>query len=441
VTGDLGPFARTSGLRFENEIPRLLRVVQSFDTPPPISLQTALRDQLSGISSRLRPGNRVAVTVGSRGIGDLVEILGHIGDLLRQFGADPFIVPAMGSHGGGTAAGQRAVLEHLGVSEPNVRMKVTCSDQTDDIGEIADGPRVVVDHEAMAADFILAVNRIKPHTDFHGPVESGLAKILAIGLGKQAGAGAIHAAGPVGLARYIPQAARMIVGTGKVLGGLAILENALHQTTRLAFVEPDQIGGPAESRLLDEARSLVATLPFSELEVLVVSELGKDRSGAGIDPNVIGRMRIEGTAEPLTPAIAIIVVLGLTPQSDGNGIGLGLADLTTLRAVEALDLRATYLNSLTAGLGGVRRGAIPVALPTDRDAVAAALAICGEPVADRRRLVFIRDTLSLDELVVSESLMNEVNEHPRLTVSGPVGQAFDGHGNFCGWEPALRDLA
>lgn len=431
--GRLGPFAACSSLSWSAPLPELLRVRRHGATAALADIDSAVISALEPVRSRVRPGSSVAVTAGSRGIADAVAVYRSVGRLLSDLGARPFLVAAMGSHGGGTAAGRLRVLEHLGVTEERVGMPVVSTDELAEIGKLDEAP-VLIAREAVDADLLLAVNRVKPHTDFHGPIESGIAKILAVGLGKQPGAMAVHAGGPGRLASTIRAVAEMLVATGKVLGGLAVLENERHAIARLAFLEPDEIGQERETALLEEARGMLAKLPFEELDVLVVDELGKEISGAGIDPNAIGRMRIEGVPEPDSLRIAVLVVLGLTGDTSGNGTGIGLADLTTLRAIGQIDLAATYLNALTAGLGGIRRVALPLALPTDRDAICAALASCGEPRAERRRVVCVRNTLALSELLISESLREAVVADPSLEIVGEVGQMpFDDGGSFVGW--------
>lgn len=415
----LGPFEAVRELTFDAPFPRVMPVRQRIEAPTEADPEGAARAALSPIRGRLRPGMTVAITAGSRGIHDLVPVLRGAGRLLAEAGARPFMVPAMGSHGSATAAGQIEVLAGLGVTEASVGLPIRSSMDTVVLGRVPGGPEVHLDRHAAEADAILAVNRIKPHTDFHGPVESGLAKIVAIGLGNQRGAEGIHAYGSARLGRFIPEVAARIVATGRLLGGVAVIENALERTARVAFVEPEGIGGAAEAALLDEARGLMGRLPFSDLDVLVVDELGKDKSGSGLDTNVIGRMMIRGSEEYTSPRITNIAVLDVSPASHGNAVGLGLADFVPFRVIEKLDLRAMYLNSMTSGIGGVQRGQIPIALPSERDAVAAAILACGRPDPENVRLVRMADTLDTAHLLVSETLWPEVEAHRDLEVAGP----------------------
>jgi hypothetical protein len=430
----LGPFEQSRSLSWSAPLPKLLRVRSRAQVAAVSDVERAVVAALEPLRGRVSPACSVAVTAGSRGIAELETIYRTVGRFLTELGARPFVVAAMGSHGNGNPAGRLGVLAGLGLRAELIGMPIVTTDELVEIGELDHGP-VMIARLAAEADFILAVNRVKPHTDFHGPIESGLAKILAIGLGNQAGAAIVHGGGPEQMSSTIVDVADMLVATGKVLGGLAVLENERHEVARLEFVRPEGIGHEAESELLVQARAMMGSLPFDDLEVLVVSELGKEISGTGIDPNVIGRMRIEGTPEPEVPKIAVLAVLGLSEATEGNGVGLGLADITTLRAIGQLDLATMYLNALTAGRGGIRRAALPIALATDRDAICASLAVCGERSVDRRRLVCIRNTIALSEFLVSESLRPVVDSHPFLEIVDELGSMpFDENGRFVGWE-------
>lgn len=431
---DLGPFERVRDLAPQAPLPRLVPVRQHYDVPSEPDVAAATRRELEPLRARVRPGMRIAVTAGSRGIGDVALVIKTACDWLKEVGAEPFIVPAMGSHGGATADGQRAVLASYGVTEERMSVPIRATMETVVLGRVPDGPPVHLDAHAAQADGILLVNRVKPHTDFRGQVESGLGKIAAIGLGKQRGAESIHAYGSPNLARWVPLVARRIVDSGRVLGGLAIVENAHERTARVAFVEPDGVAGAAETALLAEARRMLGQLPFDDLDVLVVDELGKDKSGSGLDTNVIGRMWIEGVPEPERPRITNITVHAISKASYGNGVGVGLADFVPFRVLEQIDLRAVYVNAMTSGIGGVRRAKLPIALPTDRDTVAAAIAMCGRPDLENVRLVRIHDTLDTVSLLVSESLRAEVEADPRLEIIGdPLPFQCTSEGDLPAW--------
>jgi hypothetical protein len=326
------------------------------------------------------------------------------------------------------------MLSELGMTEESLGMPIRATMDTVELGRVPNGPMVHLDANAAQADGILAVNRVKAHTDFKGEIESGIAKIIAIGLGKQRGAEGIHLYGPANLGVWIPQVARRIIDTGKVLGGLAILENAYDRAARVELVSAAGIGAADEAKLLVDAKELMATLPFDDIDVAVVDVMGKNMSGAGMDTNVIGRMMIRGSDEFERPRITNIAVLDISDQSHGNAVGIGLGDFVPFRLLEKLDLRATYINAMTSGLGGPQRGQIPMAMPTDRSTVAAAILTCGRADLEAARVIRMRNTLDLEHLLVSEALLDEVKNNPRLEVTGePFDMSFDDSGRIAAW--------
>lgn len=430
----LGPFEAVRGLSFEAPFPRLVPVRQNFDAPRLEDVAAATAQALEPLRASITRGMTVAITAGSRGIHDKPEVVRAAGEWLRSLGAEPFVVPAMGSHGGATAEGQVEMLSELGMTEQSLGMPIRATMDTVELGRVPNGPMVHLDANAAQADGILAINRVKAHTDFKGEIESGIAKIIAIGLGKQRGAEGIHVYGPANLGVWIPQVARRIIDTGKVLGGLAILENAYDRAARIELVSPAGIGAADEAKLLVDAKELMATLPFDDIDVAVVDVMGKNMSGAGMDTNVIGRMMIRGSDEFERPRITNIAVLDISDQSHGNAVGIGLGDFVPFRLLEKLDLRATYINAMTSGLGGPQRGQIPMAMPTDRSTVAAAILTCGRADLDQARVIRMRNTLDLEHLLVSESLLGEVEKNPRLEVTGdPFDMSFDDSGRIAAW--------
>lgn len=430
-------------LRCEAPLPRMVRVCQHFDAPRLDDIEGAVAEQLRMLEGKIRPGMRVGITAGSRGIANMARILKAAGEVVRRAGGRPFIIPAMGSHGGATAEGQAELLAGYGITEETTGMPIVSSMEVRQIGTLGDardpGPAVYASVTALEADGLIICNRVKPHTDFRAPIESGLAKITAIGLGKHQGAKTIHSFGTRGLAHWLPLVAKRIVQEMHVLCGLAILENAYDQTARIVAVPPEAIGGEGEARLLEEARALMASLPFDEIDVLVIDEIGKNVSGTGMDTNIVGRMMIRGVPEFERPNVRIIVVLDLTDESHGNGAGIGLADVLTRRVVEKLDLRATYINGLTSGIGGVQRIKLPLFLPSDVDAICAGILTCGRGDPQNARVVRIKNTLELGELLISESLLEEARRHPRLeVVSEPARLEFDAEGNLARSVAAAR---
>jgi hypothetical protein len=408
------------------------RVYTSDEAPriPLDDIPSRVRRALQPILERVALDERVAITAGSRGIANMPAILRACGAAIREAGGDPFVMPAMGSHGGATADGQRDVLVGYGITRESVGMPVISSMDVQQIGCVEEMP-VFMSTTALEADHVLLVNRVKPHTDFHGPIESGLAKICAIGLGKQRGAQAIHSYGTRGLVELMPRAARCIIErTGKILGGLAILENPRDETADLAFIEPEGIGLGIEQELQSRAKSLIGVLPFDALDVLIVDEMGKNISGTGMDTNVIGRTFVPGVAEDPRTTITAVVVLGLTEESHGNAVGLGLADFTTEAFVDQIDWQATHMNSYTAGTGGLLRGRLPTVLPNDRAAIATAIRMCGQPNASRLRLARIKNTLQTAHVQFSASLLEDADRgHVEVTAS-PRPMQFDAAGRL-----------
>jgi len=403
-------------------LPPLYRVRQNWATQPLKDLKGTVREQLEtvGLRQKLTPGMRIALTAGSRGIRDIVVILQTCVAWLREAGAIPFLVPAMGSHGGATAEGQVKLLASLGITEDSMLCPIYSSMEVVELGKLLDHTPVYLDRFAAEADGIFVVNRVKAHTSFKGEIESGLAKMCAVGLGKQKGAEMVHCRGVYGLTTQMLPMARIVVEKGKVIGGLAILEDASENSAALVALPPEEIGGKGEALLLARSKEMMARLPFEQLDVLVVDEIGKNLSGTGMDTNVIGRLRIEGQPEPVTPCIAVIVALDLTVASNGNAVGVGLADLIPTQLAQKVDFAATYVNNLTAGLIGLQRGSLPITLPTSRDAIATAIRVCGQPDSSTVRLARIRNTLLLEELLVSPALLPEVAAHPHLELIGPA---------------------
>lgn len=418
-TGRWGPFAAVRDLRPDGEVPDVVPVRRHRGPLPAVADVAAEATRaLEPLRDRITPGDSVAVTAGSRGIHDIATVVRATVDWLTAVGAKPFVVPSMGSHGGATADGQLAVLADLGVTEQSMGAPVVATMDTVVVGHRPDGTPVHHDAAAADADGIILVNRVKPHTDFHGPLESGLGKVLAIGLGNHRGAQSLHAGGVANLATAIGEAARVILDRGKVLGGLGIVENAHERTAAIGLVESEEIAGPGETKLLEQAREMLGRLPFDRLDVLVVDVMGKDKSGTGMDTNVLGRCWVPGVPEFDSPQITAVTVHGLTSGSHGNAAGIGMADVIPLSLLECIDLPATYVNSLTSGTGGLRRSRLPMLMADDAATVLAALAMSGVRDPGQVRLARIPDTLSPDHLLVTRALLEEVEAHPELEVLG-----------------------
>ena len=357
---------------------------------------------------RVQPGMRVAVAVGSRGISCLAAVVETVLAALRDLDARPFLVPAMGSHGGGTAAGQRAVLEGYGFHPDSTGVPILSDIEAIQIGVTPAGIHVYFDRHAADADAIIAINRIKEHTAFKGRWESGLLKILAVGLGKARGAAEIHNRG---IPDAMPAAARFILEKMPVVAGIGIVENGYHQPARIVVLAAERIEAE-EPALLELARQLTPKIPFEPLDLLVVKEMGKDIIGTGMDLNVIGMWRRSGG--PVVPRIKTIAVLDLTDNSYGNAIGVGHADLIAQRLRDKIDRAATELNCLTShNLAG---GKIPITLATDHEVINTGLA--GIP-AEQARVLFIRNTLDLELMWASPALLPDVAASPALFTTGP----------------------
>ncbi len=378
----------------------------------------------AGVLAGVPAGSRVAVAVGSRGIDRLAELVRAVVERLREAGLDPFLVPAMGSHGGATAEGQLGLLADYGVTEASMGVAMDGRMETEVLGVTADGVEVHAARSVVEADAVLILNRVKPHTDFGGAIGSGLLKMLVVGVGKHAGALAFHrAAQRLGYEPALRTMSEVAFGFwGKrLLGGLAVIEDARHRLARLEVVRGEALSR-AEERLAAEAARHMPRLPLEDIDLLIVDRIGKNISGTGMDPNVIGRM-IHGyslieSELPQHPRIRRIFVRGLSAESHGNAIGIGMADFTTRELEAAMKRDVTYLNSLTAlSLQGAK---LPIVMESDRMAVAAALSSLG--LADTRtaRVVRIQDTLSLEEMWVSEPCLEELRSREGVEVAGEL---------------------
>src|SRR5215472_8987241 len=402
---------RLAGRLLEGVQPPPIAVLrQRLDPPVLLDVEAATHEEVRRALDGVTP-RRLAVGVGSRGIADIGRIVRAVVGTVRELGFDPFVVPAMGSHGAATAEGQADLLAGYGIDRRLIRATM----DTVVIGEV-DGVPVHVDREVVEAGAVLVVNRVKPHTSFRGPVESGLAKMCAVGLGKQPGAKYMHSRGPAGLRDRIPAA-----------GGLVVVENQRDQMALVRGLTAAEIGGGAEAALLEEARRLMPRIPFDDLDVLVIDRIGKDVSGAGIDTNLVGRMRVVGQPEPDPPGPIAIVALDVTDASHGNAMGIGTADFTTARLLGRIDFEALYTNALTAGVIGIQRMTIPCVMPTDLAAVCAAISSRGRDAP--LRLAWIADTLHTELLAASPALLDEARSRPDLEVARELGpMPFDAEG-------------
>jgi len=408
-------------------LPTMIRVRQTFARPRVEDIPRTVAERLQAAGLPVKRGDTVAVGAGSRGIANIDTIVGATVRYLRDLGARPFVFPAMGSHGGGTADGQLSVLAHYGITEATMGCPVRATMEVEQVGE-ALGLPVWLDRFAAGADWIGLVNRIKPHTDFKGTIESGLFKMMTIGLGKWKGAVQYHRANVNhGYETVITSVGREMLAKARIGFGLGVVENGYDETAEIeAFTAAELEAG--ERRLLKSAREWMAKLPFSPIDVLIVEEIGKNISGSGMDTNIIGRPTNPFEPFPADPKILWIVALDITEESYGNATGLGNADFTTRRLVDKIDMKATLINCITACAPWGAR--IPATYETDREAIETALDCIGLTPPERARVVRIKNTLMLGELEVSEAFAAEVDKRRDLTALGSVSLDFDADGRL-----------
>ena len=412
------------------EFSKVVKVRQTFPRPRVEDVEGTVREQLrkEEITSAIRPGMSVAVTAGSRGIARIDEIIRAVVDGLKEMGAEPFIVPAMGSHGGATAEGQVEILASLGVTEEACGAPIRSSMETVEIGETARGVPVFMDRIASDADGVVVVNRIKAHTDFRAEVESGLLKMASIGLGKHAQALALHGYGVEGIRDFMVEVGEEVMDSGHILFGLGIVENAYDEPATIEAIPTREILR-RERELLREYMQMMPVLPITDIDILYVDALGKNYSGTGMDTNVIGRFRILGVEEPETPNVKYLIVGDVSEESHGNALGVGLADLTTERLAGQIDRNAMNANVVTSTF--LERAKIPMVLSTDEEALETAVRCNWGVPPEETRFVRIPNTLHLEHLYVSENLVEEALANSDAeVVSGPEPLRFDDEGSI-----------
>ncbi|RJR36515.1 MAG: DUF2088 domain-containing protein [Desulfobacteraceae bacterium] len=410
--------------------PEMIRIRQILDAPKVENIEEEIDRELASLKGLgIKRGERIAITAGSRGVANIVRILRRIVLKTREAGGEPFLIPTMGSHGGGTAEGQVEVIRSLGITEESVGAPIRSSMEVVEIGTSRYGFPVMVDRHAAEADGIVVVNRIKPHTEFEGPIESGLMKMMAIGMGKHKGCFEVHRQTvQFGYRAVIPEIGSIILGKLPILFGIGIVENVYDETALIRAVPRSNVL-EIEKELLATAKRLMARLPFDRIDVLVVDEMGKNVSGTGMDTNVIGRIMFIGEKEPERPRITRIVVLDLTEATHGNAVGIGLADYTTQRLVRKIDLPVMATNAITAMTP--EKGRIPLAMATDQEAVEAAFQTIGAVQPEEARVVHIRNTLEIGEMEISRSLMEEARGRAEIQPLREIGPlCFDASGTI-----------
>lgn len=395
----------------------MIRIRQRFDAAEIADVRACVAAQLSRpeIASLVHSGDRVAVGIGSRGIHGMYQIAREVIDSLQKRGAKPFIVPAMGSHGGATPIGQRQILESYGITERSMGVPIESSMETVFLGETESKIPIYFSQSAYEADWVLPINRVKLHTDFSGPIESGLVKMMTIGFGKEKGCNALHLQGTTNFARIIPEAGRRVLDRVEMRFGLAVVENAYDRTAVIEAVRGQELF-IREPKLLNLSRNLFPRIPFETVDVLVVENFGKDISGAGMDPNITGRSSVGPVENFNGPEIQRIVVCDLTEASHGNGVAMNVADFITRRFFEKLDLKAVYANGLACCNPFACQ--IPVIMETEEEAIAMAVKTCRFIDQAHPRIVRLRSTLAMDEFEISEALLDEACRQPNLEVLG-----------------------
>jgi len=412
-------------------LPHMALVRQTFDPEQISDIPAMVSQELNKIDLQhnISPGQTIAITVGSRGIADIDKVICAIVKYIKSVGATPFIFPAMGSHGGATANGQKQVLENIGVSESFMGCSIQSGMEVDKIGQTNDGVPVFADRHALAADHLIVVNRVKPHTKFEGTIESGLMKMMAIGVGKHKGAISCHQASiRLGMEHIIKTVGEVVLDELPVLCGIGLVENGYDQLAIIHTFLPENFV-EEEQKLLIEARKKMARLPFDKIDLLIVDELGKNISGTGMDPNVTGVNKDILGSFCTKPDTRRLFVRDLTVETQGNALGIGLADFTTTRLVKKIDRQKTYINCLT-GISP-EKGAIPMYFDSDKECIDAAVRCLGIESIKDLRIVHIRNTLSLESFNVSKAYLEEIknNDHIEIIKSWSSIE-FDESGNM-----------
>jgi hypothetical protein len=411
------------------QVPKMIRVKQQFPATEVPDITETLREGIRKpeIIHQVQKGMRIAIAVGSRGMAEIPLIARTVVEELKTRGALPFIVPAMGSHGGATAEGQKLVLANLGITEETVGCPIISSMEVVQCGMLDIGLPVLMDKQAFEADGIVVINRIKAHNAFSGPIESGLSKMITIGLGKQKGADSCHAFGFTRMTEFIPEMTRIKLAKANFLFGVGTVENAYDRITKVAVVRPEEIID-TDLKLLVEAKENLPKILLQHIDVLIVDQLGKEFSGGGMDSHIIGRASTTCVSPAALPP-ARLVVLDVTEQSHGNACGMGLADFTTRRLFNKIDFDFTYANILTST--ATPSGRIPLIMESDRLAIQGAIKTCGVYDLSKLRMVRIPNSLHLDEIFLSEAMLTEAEQHPDLSfLSEPEEFKFDSLGNL-----------
>jgi len=403
----------------------LLKVKQGFGTKhlEDISGEVEKEFYRIGLDKKIQPGMKIAITAGSRGIDRITEILKSIIKEVKKIRGEPFIITAMGSHGGATAEGQRKVLEHYGITKKSMGVPIQATMDTIELDKLENGLPVHFDRIAYHADGVIAVNRVKVHTAYKGEIESGLHKILAVGLGNHRGASLVHSLGVKGLRDYMVEFAKVILEKAPIMAGFGILENAYDRTLRIKAAAPKEFT-QVDSELLVECKQILPRLPVNKVDLLVVQEMGKNISGAGMDTNIVGG--IQDPWDFIEPQIKKLLVLDLTEVSQGNAVGIGLAHMITEKLYQKIDFKSTNTNAITATF--MERVRVPIVFSTEQKAIETGLNTIWNLPGVPPRIIIIKNTLKLDEMYVSEAIWKEIKDKANITLIGE-------------WEPMQFNLS
>lgn len=392
----------------DNLFPKVIKIKQEFDSNKveDIGLVIAREMLKKNIRAKIKPGMSIAVGIGSRGIANLYEIVKNVVNIIKGWGANPFIIPAMGSHGGATAEGQKKVLASYGITEDNLDVPIKSSMEVVEIAKYNGKVPIYFDKNALGADGIIPINRVKIHTVWRGEVESGLLKMLVIGFGKHKGAIEIHSLGMENFHRVIPEVGSIIICKTPVIFGVACIEDAYDETTEVSVLIPEEFYAQ-EKNMLKRSKKIMAKIKIPQIDLLIIDEIGKNISGDGLDPNIIGRYRGKQKSDIVAPDIKIVVILRLSKKTNGNANGVGYGDIITKELFDSIDFTPTYTNAITAGDFFVPK--IPLIANSDKEAIGLALSIIRKN-ASNVKLVRIKNTLKLDEIIVSESIFKEIKD-------------------------------
>ena len=411
-----------------NKIPRMIQVRQHMPRPVITDIKAYLREKIAaaGVLDRIKPGFKVGITGGSRGVCNMLAVYQVLVETVRECGAEPFIFPAMGSHGGATPEGQLEVLQHLGITEESCGCPIISSMETDMLGYTRKNHLpAYIDHEANSADAIILVNRVKLHTSFRGKIESGLCKMAVIGMGKQKGAELCHSRGWDLMLDSVLDLAETVLEKSRVIFGIGLVENGYDETAEAACIPVERIM-EEEPALLELSKKYMPSIPFRDYDILIVDKMGKEYSGGGMDTNVISRF--PSTAVPPDPRQKIIAVLDLSDGSMGNAIGVGMADVTTMRLFKKWDMETSYINNLTNGT--LQNYKMPMVMKSDKKAIQASLQMCRLPEPEKASIVRVRSTLELSEFWISESLAGEAKALGLEICGEPEEIAFNENGDL-----------